>query len=288
MELGKEEQQIQEIKELRSQLNGWRYGLLGVGILVAVASIGTINTAFRGLVDKGPRQDEFVKTLTAELQRDVQPLVEDMTKQTIEEVRPQITAAFNDVNSQMPALAQSALGELDQLQQNLPARSEKVLQKAFVEMLQKKEEDLHAMFPEATEEQIERLLTNLAESAGAEASAAAVELFGKHHDTLMAIHKDLEVISAKEAPNLVGVDPSWEMGLLVMDVLREDLERNRPDRKGSEVMASKSDSFTSAKTLNFKPVIREAQVKKTEVPEAKKLKTARPEAKPMARKGESK
>lgn len=249
MDMGKEEQQIQEIKELRNQATAWRFGLLGVGVLIAIASIGTINTAFRGLVDKGPRQDEFVKTLTAELENDVKPLVEDMAQQTIREVQPEITAAFNDVNAQMPVLAQSALGELDQLQQNLPARSEKVLREAFVAMLQKKEEDLHAMFPEATDEQIERLLTNLAESAGEQASGAAVELFGKHHDTLMAIHKNLEVIAAKEGPSLVGVDPSWEMGLLVMDVLREDLERNRPDKNGAAVMASKTESFTSAKVV---------------------------------------
>ncbi len=247
MELGKEEQQIQEIKELRNQMKAWRWGLFGISVLVVAAAIGTVNTAFRGLTDKGPKQEEFVKTLTAELDRDVKPMVEDMTRQTINEVKPEITAAIQDVNNQMPVLAEAALGQLDQLQQNLPDRSEKVLREAFVTMLQKKEEDLHKMFPEATDEQIERLLTNLAESAGAQAQEAAVELFGKHVDTLMAIHKDLEVISAKEEKNLAGVDPSWEMGLLVMDILREDLEKSRPD-KGA-VMASKSDSMSSMATV---------------------------------------
>gem|GEM_PF-1130256 len=248
MELGKEEQQILEIKELRSQMKAWRWGLFGVSVLVVAASIGTVNTAFRGLTDKGPKQDEFVQTLTAELDRDVKPMVEDMARQTISEVRPEINAAFEDVNNQMPVLAEAALGQLDQLQQSLPERSEKVLREAFVTMLQKKETDLQEMFPEATEEQIERLLTNLASSAGEQAQEAAVELFGKHVDTLMAIHKDLEVISAKEEKNLAGVDPSWEMGLLVMDILREDLERSRPD-KGAAVMASKSDSISSMATV---------------------------------------
>lgn len=247
MEMGKQEQQIKEIQELRTQLQGWRWGLFGITVLVVISAIGTVNSAFHGLVDKGPKQEQFVKTLTAELDRDVRPMVEDMTQQTIHEVQPEITAAFQDVNNQMPVLAEAALGELDQLQQNLPHRSEKVLREAFVAMLMKKEEQLHKMFPEATDEQIERLLTNLAESAGQEAGEAAVQLFGKHHDTLMAIHKDLEVISTKEAKNLEGVDPSWEMGLLVMDVLREDLERNRPDKPAK--MATKTDGFTSAQTV---------------------------------------
>ncbi|ARU40484.1 hypothetical protein CCB80_04745 [Armatimonadetes bacterium Uphvl-Ar1] len=247
MDMGKEEQQIKEIKELRSQLTGWRWSLFGVGVLIVIASVGTINTAFRGLVDKGPQQDLFVKTLTTELERDVKPIVEDMTRQTIREVQPEINKAVEDVNQQMPILAQAALSELDQLQANLPAKSEKVLQETFVAMLQKKETDLQEMFPEATPEQIERLLTNLAESAGAEAQGAALELFGKHHETLMAIHENLEVIAEKERPHLEGVDPSWEMGLLVMDILREDLERARPDKGAT--MASKSEEFTSAKTV---------------------------------------
>lgn len=251
MEMGKQEQQIKEIQELRTQLQGWRWGLFGITVLIVASSIGTVNSAFHGLVNKGPKQEEFVKTLTAELDRDVRPLVEDMTQQTIHEVQPEITAAFHDVNNQMPVLAEAALGEIDQLQQNLPKRSEKVLRDAFVAMLMKKEAKLHEMFPEATDEQIERLLTNLAESAGTEAGEAAVELFGKHHDTLVAIHKDLEVISNKEAKNLEGVDPSWEMGLAVLDVLRQDLEKNRPDKPAQ--MASKSSTFTSAQTVKTTP-----------------------------------
>lgn len=250
MDLGKEEKQIQEIKELKGQLLGWRWGLMGVGVLVAISAIGSVNSSFRGLVDKGPTQDKFVKHLTEELNNDVKPLIEDMAKQTISEVQPEINKAVDEVNAQMPILAQNALAELDQLQTNLPARGEKVLREAFVAMLQKKETDLQEMFPEATEEQIERLLTNLAESAGKEAEGAAVELFGKHHDALMAIHKHIGVISEKEAASLQGVDPSWEMGLLVMDIFREDLERNRPDK--SSVMAKQTEEFSSAKTVSTK------------------------------------
>ncbi|QYK53663.1 MAG: hypothetical protein KF824_01945 [Fimbriimonadaceae bacterium] len=247
MDLGKEEKQIQEIKELKGQLLGWRWGLTGVSVLVAITAIGTVNSSFRGLVDKGPTQDKFVKHLTDEMNNDVKPLIEDMAKQTISEVQPEINKAVDEVNAQMPVLAQNALSELDQLQTNLPVRGEKVLREAFVAMLQKKEADLQKMFPEATEEQIDRLLTNLAESASKEAEGAAVELFGKHHDALMAIHKHIAAMGEKEAPSLAGVDPSWEMGLLVMDIFREDLERNRPDK--TAVMAKKADEFSSAQKV---------------------------------------
>lgn len=246
MDLGKEEKQIQEIKELKFQLTCWRWGLTGVGVFIALVAIGTVNRAFRGLTDKGPTQDRFVKELSAQMQADVKPIVEDMAKQTIAEVRPEIESAIQDVNGQMPELAQSALAEFDQLQHNLPARGEKVLKDKFVAMLMKKEDELHKLFPEATDEQIERLLTNLAESAGSEAQGAAIELFGPHIDSLTKIHENIEAIHQKEAASLAGVDPSWEMGLLVLDIFREDLERNRPDKP---LMASKTQTFSSAQKV---------------------------------------
>ncbi len=259
MDLGKEEKQIQEIKELKFQLTCWRWGLTGVAAFIALVSIGTVNKAFRGLTDKGPRQDEFIRELSAQMRSDVAPIVEDMARQTINEVRPEIETAIEDVNSQMPALAQSALTEFDQLQYNLPARGEKVLKDKFVAMLLKKEDELHQLFPEATDEQIERLLTNLAESAGLEAQGAALELFGPHIDSLITINENIEVIHQKEAATLAGVDPTWEMGLLVLDIFREDLERNRPDK--AIIANKKTQTLTAAQTVG--DTAKSAKVAKT-------------------------
>ncbi len=251
MDSGKEEQQIEQLKNLKRQLRWWKTGLFCAGVLVVVASVGTVHSSVKGLVEKGPRQEQFVKELTTAFKNDVAPLVEDMARQTVNEVRPQIQASFDKVNARLPELAQASLKELDALQANLPKRGEAVLQKSFGEMLAKKESDLQAMFPEATEEQITKLLTNLAASSGEQASAAAVELFGNHHAMLEKIHANLEKMSAKEA-NLEDTDPSWEMGLLVLDLFREDLENMRPGAGDTGMMASSS-TISAAKKATPMP-----------------------------------
>ena len=244
MDSGKEEQQIEQLKNLKRQLRWWKSGLFAAGVLVVVASVGTVHSSVKGLVEKGPRQDKFVSELSASFKNEIAPMVEDMARSTVNAVRPEIQASFERVNNRLPELAQASLQELDALQANLPKRGEAVLQQSFGEMLASKKDELQAMFPEATEEQIERLLTNLAESAGAEASVAATELFGSHHDALERIHANLESMASKES-HLETVDPTWEMGLLVLDLFREDLENMRPDGN-STLMASETVEIKAA------------------------------------------
>ena len=244
MDSGKEQQQIEQLKNLKRQLRWWKTGIFCTGVFVVVASVGTVNSSVRGLIEKGPKQDRFLKEMTASFKNDIAPLVEDMARDTVNEVRPQIQASFERVNARLPELAQASLQEMDTLQANLPKRGEAVLRKSFGDMLVKKEDELKAMFPEATDEQITRLLTNLGESASAEATNAAVELFGSHHASLERIHKNLELMSAKEK-NLEDVDPSWEMGLLVLDLFRADLEELRP---GKDVLMAESTSIKAAQS----------------------------------------
>ncbi len=246
MDSGKEDQQIKQLKQIKLQLRWWKSGLFFAGVMVAMATISTVQSSVQGLVSKGPKQDAFVKEMTAAFKSDIAPAVQDLARQTVNEVRPQIQASFERVNSRLPELAQASLKELDVLQENLPKRGEAVLQETFGQMLVKKEAQLQEMFPEATHEQIERLLTNLGESAGHEAGEAAVELFGRHHEVLQRIHINLSKMAAKEK-NLDAVDPSWEMGLLVLDLFRDDLHKMRPDKaSGEEQMASSKTTVKSA------------------------------------------
>lgn len=260
MDSGKEEQKIKQLKEMKQQLRWWKSGLFFAGVVVAMATIGTVQSSVAGLVEDGPRQKEFVKEMTRAFKSDIAPAVEDLARQTVNEVRPEIQASFERVNARLPELAQASLKELDVLQANLPKRGEAVLQQTFGQMLVKKEAKLLEMFPEATEEQIERLLTNLGDSAGNEAGAAAVELFGRHHEVLQRIHEHLSSMSAKEK-NLDSVDPSWEMGLLVLDLFREDLHNRRPDKAAAtEQMASAKSEVKSA----IKAAPAKASAKKSE------------------------
>lgn len=230
MNQGMEENKIEQLQKLKTQLKIWRYGAVAAGVFVVLACIDTIHSSVEGLTQKGPRQEKFVSNLAEGLQRDIVPMLEQMAGQTLSEVRPEVEAAFRTVNNRVPELANATLSELEMLQTNLPKRGEQVLTTTFGDMLVKKEDKLNEMFPEATEEQISRLLSNLAESSTMQAAFANQELFEKHQNALTRIHANLESISAAEEHKIANVDPNWEMGLLVMDIFRADLERMRPDK----------------------------------------------------------
>lgn len=240
MNQGMEENKIEQLQKLKFQLKLWRYGAFAAGIFVVLSCVSTINNSVQGLTKKGPQQEKFVAKLTEGLQRDVVPMLEQMAGQTLSEVRPEVEQAFQTVNNRVPELANATLAEMEALQANLPKRGEKVLTETFGAMLAQKEEKLNEMFPEATDEQITRLLTNLAESSTLQASFANDELFAKHQAALQQIHDNLESIQAAEAVKIADVDPNWEMGLLVMDIFRADLERIRPDKPGLKLAVNSS------------------------------------------------
>jgi len=240
MNQGMEETNIEQLQKLKFQLKLWRYGAFAAGLFVVLTCVSTINGSVQGLMKKGARQDKFVSNLSEGLQRDVVPMLEQMAGQTLSEVRPEVEQAFQSVNDRVPELANATLAEMEALQVNLPKRGEKVLTESFGEMLARKEEKLNEMFPEATDEQITRLLTNLAESSTMQAAFANDELFAKHQAALQQIHNNLDSIRSAEESKISNVDPNWEMGLLVMDIFRADLERIRPDKPAMKMATNPS------------------------------------------------
>ena len=149
---------------------------------------------------------------------------------TLSELKPEVNNAFEKVNSRVPEVTQSTMKELDLFQKNLPVRAKECLNNSFDKMLQSKEAKIKEMFPEATEEQVQGLIANLSASAKNEVGAANQQLFAKHQAELATIIKNMRAIQKAEAPNIKGLDPTWEMGLLVLDVFKADLEQLRPDK----------------------------------------------------------
>ena len=248
MDSGIETTQITELKNLKKQLQWWRWSLLGATVFVVLATIATVDGAVKGLTQKGPRQEQYVAEVTEGLKNDVAPLVQDLVKQTVEEVKPEIQQAMNHVQSRLPEIAEKAMGEFETLQTNLPKKGEEVLNTTFVSMLRSKEAKLKEMFPEATDEQIETLLNNLADSCKREAGFATGELFAKHHEALESIHRNLLEIHEQEKDNLAGVEPGWEMAVLVLDLFKEDVQNMRPDQQNNTSGYAAS-TFSSAKKV---------------------------------------
>lgn len=241
MEHNDQNSAIVQLIHAKKELKVWRWSLAGGLVLAAYLTVSMVHAAFKGLTTKGPAQDKYVALMTEAFHEELGPMVQDMGQQTLTELKPEVEQAFDNVNKEMPEVAQAALNELAVMQENLPKRAEAVLTDTFGKMLVEKEDELNAMFPEATHEQIERLLTNLGESASYEAENAALEIFGKHHEAMENITANLELISAQEQKHLTGVDPTWEMGLLVLDMFREEAYNNRPDKNLKETSKSVGD-----------------------------------------------
>lgn len=232
---------IQKLEELKKQLNGWRYGTLGVSFAIVIVCVLMINGAVRGLINPGPKQDAYIENLSSQLQNDVLPIVSDMAGQTLSEVQPQITAAFSKLNESLPELAQATMTELNALEHNLPKRGESVLDKSLGTVLRSKADEFQRIFPEATPEQIEKLLVSLADQGSGQAVIAADKLFGRHQEAIARINENIEKIHRLERGAIAGLNPDWEMGLLILDIFRTDLEELRPDKSNQLAVQERTD-----------------------------------------------
>jgi hypothetical protein len=230
MTSGTAESQIQELEKLRQQTRWWRLGATIASLIVVVVSAMTIHGSFKALLTQGPQQEKFVAELNKGLQADVVPMLHSIAGTTLSELKPEVNTAFQKVNSRVPEVTQATMKELDQFQKNLPIRAQKCLNDSFDNMLQSKDKKIKEMFPEATDAQVQALITNLSAGAKKEVGVANQQLFAKHQAELATIIKNMRSIQKAEAPNIKGLDPTWEMGILVLDVFKSDLEELRPDK----------------------------------------------------------
>jgi hypothetical protein len=240
------EAEIAELQKVRRLTGWWR---MGAGIATALWVGGwflSVNDSVQGLFKPGPRQEKFVSTLSTNVQNDIAPNVQNMVAQTIAEARPEVEASFVKLNDRVPELAQASVTELETLQSSLPQKGEKILGDTFGTMIAEKEVKLREMFPDATEENIKALTTNLSDVAQTKAVSVNDKLFGRHQVALNGIVSHMEQIRMEEGK--VPASPlgtNWEMALSIMDVVREDMrELETLAAKNQKQVALKSTTST--------------------------------------------
>lgn len=218
------QKQIAELAALRSQAKYWRLGVT-LGILTLVlGGVAAIVNACYSLAKEGPKQELFISELTTGLKRDVVPSVERIAKQTVNELKPAIEKELKKLNDRTPELMEKFNKEAMLLQNNLPKRGEKVLNNTFGTMLKKREAKVREMFPDATEQKISALVVNLTDEAENQMHSLTERLFGSHLKAITAVFANLETIQTSEAVNTKDEVPTWEMAVLVFDILREELK----------------------------------------------------------------
>ena len=81
------------------------------------------------------------------------------------------------------------------------------------------------MFPDANEQQVSSLMANLTSEAQAQVADVNDSLFSPHKQALDNIVSDLTAIQDAEKGRIQqGETPSWELGLMVFDIAREDMK----------------------------------------------------------------
>jgi hypothetical protein len=227
--------EIGELERLQKQILWWRLGTGLFTAAVVIGCVGAINGSVQGLLRPGPRQEAFTTELSAGLQRDVLPSVQNLAGQAITEVRPEVEAEFNRLGERVPELAEASYQQITLLQENLPRRGEKIMGDTFGRMLAEREQKIKAMFPEATEENVKALTVNLSEVAQERAVAVNDKLFSRHMSAMESIVEDMEKIRLAEAASAPATaiaaanggsaaEPTWEMAVAVLDVVRDDLK----------------------------------------------------------------
>ncbi len=251
------EAEITELQKVRRQTGLWR---LGAGVLTTLWVGGwfiSVNDSVRGLFEAGPRQQQFVTTLSTNVQNDIAPNVQNMVAQTIAEARPEVEASFVKLNDRVPELTKASMTELETLQTSLPKKGEQILGDSFGTMIAEKEVKLRAMFPDATEENIKTLTKNLSDVAQTKAVSVNDKLFGRHQVALNGIVSHMEQIRLEEAKTPVSaLGSNWDMALSIMDVVREDMRELETlaakNQKQVALKSAASAALPGPKTANTK------------------------------------
>ncbi len=215
--------QITELQTLQSQIRRWRIGAVLAVLLIMGVCAKMIVEAFADLAQEGPAQEEFVKHLANGMKLHVMPTAQKIASQTASQIVPEVQKEIDKLNERAPEITEAALKELELLASNLPDRGEMILVKTFGEMMHKREEKLKKQFPEITEQKIATLVNNLVNVAEEQAEEVAAILFADHINSIDRIANNLQAIQKAEASHITQDIPSWQVGLMLFDLLREEI-----------------------------------------------------------------
>jgi hypothetical protein len=219
---------IAELNSLRSQLNRWRMGIPITVLTIMFVCMFKIYSAGRDLTVPGPGRDEFVANVQQGLKQDVQPIVELIAKQTYLETKNAVQDEFEKINARTPEFAAALKMEVEQLVRNIPNRTEEVVAKSFSEALARQELEVREMFPEVDEKRVSEVVLKLTEAAQEQCEFVGEKMFQPHLISINNMIEDLQVISKSEKVSGADSLASWEMALIVFDLLRDEFDQVHP------------------------------------------------------------
>jgi len=218
---------IAELQSLRSQVTRWRVGIPIAVIAIITGNILMVYSAADRLA-RGPEREVFVKGVTGGMNDDVMPLVKHIAYQTFHDTKKSVQSELEAISSRTPEFAEALRGEVEALVENVPSRTQQDLSTALADTLAKQDAQIEELFPDATEDKVADVVEKLTELAKDQAEHVSDRMFEPHLVVINNIIADLNVILKSET--VLGGDSlaSWEMALLVFDVLRAEFDQVHP------------------------------------------------------------
>jgi hypothetical protein len=244
------QRRIREIEKLRSRALYWRYGFTVALVLIVAVCLWTLYSDVHGLTDaNSEKQKEFISQLNNNLNQDVVPDVQELVGRAVTEAKPGVEAGFKKINDRMPELSEASMKQLETLQTNLAQKGEKVLEDTYGTTLANQEKKIHAMYPDVTEDKVKTMVDNLTKAGQERIVHAHDALFSGHVQAIDGIVGSLDKIQREEPVNPSSEKSTWEMAILLLDLVKDDLQAMQPvdTTAGGKVKAGKV-TVTSAKS----------------------------------------
>ena len=214
--------QIKELEALRSQLRLWRMVIPLATVAIVTYGVFSIYQAAADLVVDGPPREEFVSAYTSGLNREVRPMVEKIAQQTFSATQKAVQKEIVRLNERTPEMAGALKKEVETLVHNIPRRGEKALQASFGVMVKKREAEIRKMYPDVTEQKIASLVLGLTELSQQGVDHITHQLFSPHLESLSHIMESVSHIQRTEAVAPQEDLASWDMALIVFDLIRDE------------------------------------------------------------------
>lgn len=219
---------IAELHALRSRISRWRFGTPIAVIAVMVVALMTLYNAGESLARPGPNRDAFVESVQQGMKDDVEPIVRHVALQTFHATKNSVQGELTKISERTPEFAEAMYQQVETLVENIPQRTQAQLSDILAESFAKQEGTLKEMFPDVTEENVNVLVERLVALAASQAEHVSTKLFEDHLVSMNNIITDLEAIEKSENVQAADEFASWEMALLVFDILRSEFDEVHP------------------------------------------------------------
>ena len=249
---------IEALEEIREQQRLWRYGTY-IGGLIFLVLVLVIIFKVKSFIPPttDPKQlvketktllvkkdyvgknnwEKLVISLKKGWEKDLQTDLNNILHNTTNTIAQDLIKPWTNLNARSAEVVKAANDQLSLLEGTMPQATETVLRERLERVIRLREKKLKDINPEASKQEIETAVQLLINLGSKHAQAISDELFVDQLVQLDKIFKDMETIHQTERTGAKGEVPNWEMALMVLDILREEV---RPLQTSSSISPTKS------------------------------------------------